>query len=351
MVYEGDRMDTQTEQTKKQVITLDDKIKGKSYMIDSLRFIAAALVIFSHAYAITDGGDDWLRAVSKHEITFGELSVAFFLFVSGLYVTKSLLTKQSVRGYVGGRVKRIYPLFIVVVALTAFVMGPVMTQLPVREYFSSKGVYAYLSYLVLIPNYSLPGVFTDNPMSVVNGSLWSLILEIICYGMLLVAYKLGLLDKKKMRILTILCTVCIAVIFAVKMPLLYRFVAYLRPLFCFVSGACFYVFREEIRFTWQWMTVAGIGFVICILTGCYSLAAIVFLPYFLCAGMDRKPVFLQKISVVGRYSYAMYLLGFPIQQVVYATGLGTNVWTNAGYSLLFDVVGAVILYHTIEKRF
>lgn len=344
-------MDTRTEQTKKQALTLADKLNGKSYVVDVLRFAAAVLVIFSHSYAITDGGDDWLRAVSKHEITLGELSVAFFLFVSGLYVTKSLLTKQSVRGYVAGRAKRIYPLFIVVVVLTAFVMGPLMTTLPVREYFASKGTYAYLSYLVLIPNYSLPGVFADNPMSVVNGSLWTLILEIICYGMLLAAYKLGLLDKKKMRILTVLCTACIAVIFAVKMPLLYQFVAYLRPLFCFVSGVCFYVFREEIWFTWQWMTVAGIGFAICIVAGCYSLAAIVFLPYFLCAGMDKKPVLLQKIAVVGRYSYAMYLIGFPIQQVVYATGFGTNVLTNTCYSLLFDVIGAVILYHTIEKRF
>lgn len=344
-------MGTQTEQTKKQVITLADKLNGKSYFVDVLRFVAAALVIFSHSYAITNGGDDWLRAVSKHEITFGELSVAFFLFVSGLYVTKSLLTKQSVRGYVTGRVKRIYPLFIVVVVLTAFLMGPLMTNLPVREYFASKGTYTYLSYLVLIPNYSLPGVFADNPMSVVNGSLWSLILEIICYGMLLAAYKLGLLDKKKMRILTILCAACIVVIFVVKLPLLYQFVAYLRPLFCFVSGVCFYVFREKIRFNWQWMTVAGIGFAICIVAGCYSLAAIVFLPYFLCAGMDKKPVYLQKIAVVGRYSYAMYLIGFPIQQVVYATGLGTNVLTNTCYSLLFDVIGAIILYHTIEKRF
>ena len=351
MVYEGDSMDTQTEQTKKQVITLDDKIKEKSYIIDFLRFIAAALVIFSHAYAVTNSGDDWLFAVSRHGITFGELSVAFFLFVSGLYVTKSLLTKRDVRGYVTGRLKRIYPLFIVVVVLTAFVMGPFMTNLSVQEYLTSKETYTYLLYLVMIPRYSLPGVFTGNPMSIVNGSLWTLILEIICYGMLLVAYKLGLMDKKKLRFLSILIVACIAVIFVVKLPVLYQFVAYLRPLFCFVSGVCFYVFREEIRFTWQWMTVAGIGFVICILAGCYSLAAIVFLPYFLCAGMDKKPVFLQKISVVGRYSYAMYLLGFPIQQVVYATGLGTNVWTNAGYSLLFDVIGAVILYHTIEKRF
>lgn len=67
--------------------------------------------------------------------------------------------------------------------------------------------------------------------------------------------------------------------------------------------------------------------------------------------MDKKLVFLQKIAVIGRYSYAMYLIGFPIQQVVYATGLGTNVLTNTCYSLLFDVIGAVILYHTIEKRF
>ncbi len=95
-------MDKQIEHTKG-VITLDNKIKGKSYIIDFLRFIAAALVIFSHAYAVTNSGDDWLFAVSRHGITFGELSVAFFLFVSGLYVTKSLLTKRNVRGWIRSR--------------------------------------------------------------------------------------------------------------------------------------------------------------------------------------------------------------------------------------------------------
>ncbi len=344
-------MDTQVENAGKQPVTLGDKINGKSNVIDFLRFIAAALVIFSHSYAITAAGDDPLRTVSKQEITFGELAVAFFLFVSGLYVTKSLLTKQNVRGYVTGRLRRIYPLFITVVVLTVFVMGPIMTTLPVREYFASKTTYAYLSYLVMIPNYSLPGVFTDNPMSVINGSLWSLILEILCYMMLLIAYKLGLLDRKRLRILTILSGLCIAVIFVVKWQTLYRFVAYLRPLFCFVSGICFYVFREEIRYTWRWIAVAVLGLACCVLANCYSLATIVFLPYLLCAVMDKNPVWLQKMAVISRYSYAMYLIGFPIQQVVYATGLGTIVITNTCYSLLFDIVGAAILYHTIEKRF
>ena len=344
-------MDTQVENAGKQPVTLGDKINGKSNVIDFLRFIAAALVIFSHSYAITAAGDDPLRTVSKQEITFGELAVAFFLFVSGLYVTKSLLTKQNVRGYVTGRLRRIYPLFITVVVLTVFVMGPIMTTLPVREYFASKTTYAYLSYLVMIPNYSLPGVFTDNSMSVINGSLWSLILEILCYMMLLMAYKLGLLDRKRLRSLTILSGLCIAVIFVVKWQTLYRFVAYLRPLFCFVSGICFYVFREEIRYTWRWIAVAVLGLACCVLANCYSLATIVFLPYLLCAVMDKNPVWLRKMAVIGRYSYAMYLIGFPIQQVVYATGLGTTMITNTCYSLLFDIVGAAILYHTIEKRF
>lgn len=344
-------MDTQVENAGKQPVTLGDKINGKSNVIDFLRFMAATLVIFSHSYAITAAGDDPLRTVSKQEITFGELAVAFFLFVSGLYVTKSLLTKQNVRGYVTGRLRRIYPLFITVVLLTVFVMGPIMTTLPVREYFASKTTYAYLSYLVMIPNYSLPGVFTDNPMSVINGSLWSLILEILCYMMLLIAYKLGLLDRKRLRILTILSGLCIVVIFVVKWQTLYRFVAYLRPLFCFVSGICFYVFREEIRYTWRWIAIAVLGLTCCVFANCYSLATIAFLPYLLCAIMDKKPAWLRKIAVIGRYSYAMYLIGFPIQQVVYATGLGTTVITNTCYSLLFDIVGAAILYHTVEKRF
>lgn len=336
---------------KKQPITLGDKMNGKSYVIDLLRFIAAALVIFNHSYLVTNGGDDPIYAATDKGITFGELSVAFFLFVSGLYVTKSLIRKGDGKAYIIGRIKRIYPLFAVVVLLTAFVLGPAMTSLSLGEYFSSSTTYLYLSYLIMIPRYSLPGVFEQNPMFNVNSSLWTLVLETICYVMLLVAYKCGMLAKKKLRYWTILSGICIIAIFVIKVPIIYQYSAYLRPLFCFVSGICFYVFREEIRYTWRWIAVAVLGLACCVLANCYSLATIVFLPYLLCAVMDKKPVWLQKMAVIGRYSYAMYLIGFPIQQVVYATGLGTTVLANTCYSLLFDIVGAVILYHTIEKRF
>lgn len=332
--------------------TLADKLKTKSSAIDFLRILAAVGVICNHAHAITGSAEgDLLERYSGGDITFGELAVAFFLFISGLYVTKSLLTKQDVKGYIIGRLKRVYPLFAVVVLGTVFIVGPCISELSVYEYFTTKETYLYLSYLIFIPNYHLPGVFNQNPVTMVNGSLWSLVLEMICYTFLLLAYKLGILRKKLIGIWIFLFCICVTVIFGFEIPFLYQYAGYLRPLFCFFTGMFFYLCRERIVFRKCSFWIGIMAALLLAWIGRCSVAEIIVLPYLVCVGMDKEPAWLKKVSVAGRYSYAMYLIGYPVQQIVYQTGIGPSVLTNVLFSVVIAGGGAVLLYHWIEKKF
>lgn len=74
-------------------VTLNEKMQGKSTNVNRIRFFAAAGVLVSHAHVLSDGSQDWLCRLTG--VTWGALAVGFFFFVSGLYVSKSLVRCQK----------------------------------------------------------------------------------------------------------------------------------------------------------------------------------------------------------------------------------------------------------------
>lgn len=109
----------------------------------------------------------------------------------------SAMSKKSAKAYFRARCLRILPPLWMVVLLSVFILGPVMTKLSAGEYFASGITWTYLRNLILVPTHPLPGVFEGHLTSSVNGSLWTLPLEFICYILCFVFYKLGLAEGKK----------------------------------------------------------------------------------------------------------------------------------------------------------
>lgn len=147
------------------------------------------MVVFSHEYAIIGGaGSEPLAQVSAGFATFGTLGVDIFFVVSGLLVTQSLVERKAVGFFVASRALRILPALFVVLALSAWVLGPMLTELPLRAYFQSWAAWTYVARnLTLIDlQWELPGVFLHNPVGdAVNGPLWTLQPEVQMYGFLL----------------------------------------------------------------------------------------------------------------------------------------------------------------------
>mgnify|MGYP002776404545 CR=1 FL=1 len=82
----------------------------------------------------------------------------------------------------GGTGGHIFPALAVLVMATVFCFGPVLTTLPITDYFASSDTWGYLSTAALLVRRGLPGVFVDNPYpQAVNGSLWTLPVEFLCY--------------------------------------------------------------------------------------------------------------------------------------------------------------------------
>ena len=163
----------------------DQCIDARKNNLDIIRFLAATLVVFSHAYPLTTGNNatEPFAVCSNGQMTFGELAVSIFFIISGFLITQSYDRSKNPIYYFKARVLRIFPGLIFCVLLTVFFLGPIFTELNVKDYFKDPKTYDYLKTITLYwIQYDLPGVFQTNVWpGAVNGSLWTLWYEFFFY--------------------------------------------------------------------------------------------------------------------------------------------------------------------------
>lgn len=146
--------------------------------LDLLRLILASIVALFHVYALTELPAFELlgKYLSPH------FAVKSFFVISGMLVYRSYVRSSSTRSYFEKRARRIYPAYFIIIVVPAFILFALSSASP-KQYFG-WALWKYLGANLLFLNFlapSLPGVFTGNPTSVVNGALWTLKIELVFY--------------------------------------------------------------------------------------------------------------------------------------------------------------------------
>lgn len=146
---------------------------------DALRLIFASMVVLFHLGLLTQS--DSLKWLYLHvSATF---AVQAFFVVSGFLVTMSYVNSASALQYAEKRARRIAPAYITVVVIAALILS-LLSTLPLRAYFGSGDFWRYVGYNLVLANFraiTLPGVFASNPEHAVNGSLWTIKIEVGFY--------------------------------------------------------------------------------------------------------------------------------------------------------------------------
>jgi len=331
-----------------------------------IRVFLALLVIFSHSFILIQGTDasEPLRRVS--DLIFGEVAVNLFLAISGFLVTRSWDLSGSTRSYLAKRVRRVYPAFLVLMALQAFILAPLVCSEAFHGYtLKQLGIIAFdMADLV---GYGFPygglllTTFTHNPFpGAMNGSLWTIRYEFICYLLL------PLLGSwlRHSRICTGAFVAVLALYLSRWLPpwhfiltaVLGNVALWPRLLTYFLAGMTFYRLRHLIP---QSKVIALVSFLILALTtlawpwgvhvtlptcGVYLLFYLAYFPPF-----QRLPRILP-----GDPSYGIYLYGFPIQQTIVYLGYPNHLRSPYFLTLIAAVLATacgLASWHLIEKRF
>jgi len=171
--------------------------EGRENSITLIRLIASVFVIYGHSFAIVaNSGQDFVTRITKFAFT-GGVAVDLFFIMSGFLVTASIL-KRGLKSYLISRALRLFPALWVCLLILTFVVGPILTNLTLREYFSDPQSWKYFVHLgtATQTEWFLPGVFKNHRDQAVNGSIWSVIIEIRMYVFVAIVYLAGILRRR-----------------------------------------------------------------------------------------------------------------------------------------------------------
>lgn len=326
----------------------------RSNGFDALRLIAAAMVIFGHAYPLTANVAPGLLANGVQTV-----GVKIFFVISGFLITKSWQSDPNLWRFWLKRALRLMPGLICLCLLTVCILGPLVTTLSLTGYLANPGTRFYFWNLLLYPVYALPGVFQGNIYGpAVNGSLWSLPVEIAMYiGVPVIAGRYTLAGKIATPLVA--AALFIASIVFVRLhpptaPVVFwgsSLTSTLDAAFYFYAGATCAVHRLD-RFANLPLSLAA--FVLAALLvkhyvwGEVALAAL--LPFTVIAIGTSRIAVLRPLLEGRDYSYGLYLYGFVVQQdVIHLLGPLTPT-LNAVLSLPIALFFAVASWHLVEKR-
>ncbi len=316
---------------------------------DFLRFCAAFMVLCSHQFALGGRPEPTLLVPF---LSIGAWGVFIFFSISGYLVAQSFDLDPSPLRFATKRFLRIWPGLCVVVLLSVFVLGPAISTLPLSDYFTAAGTWAYLKTLSLFKlSVTLPGVFENNPYPrAVNGSLWTIPIEVTWYIILLA---LGVLCITRFRFLLLTGLLGLAayvfVIFDVEGNLRRTIYEELGVFFC--CGIVLYHFRSF----WK-RHPKKIALVLALLSAALFLmekryAAIsVLLPFCILWFGTSSTKGIRNFGRYGDFSYGIYIYAFPVQQtVMLSTQNALPLWAAGGLSAIVTLAFACLSWHFIEQ--
>jgi peptidoglycan/LPS O-acetylase OafA/YrhL len=280
-------------------------------------------------------------------------SCRLFFALSGFLVAGSL-QRNDLASFLTLRAIRIFPALFVEVVLSALILGPLFTTLPISQYFSNSMFGQYFLNVLGDIHYYLPGVFNALPApGWINIQLWTVPFELQCYiGLSLLA--LIRLHKRPALFMTVIVAVSVGA-FLHGVISHHYYGGHGAPsgnflILSFLFGVGFYALRNRVPFSAPLCVVAAVlaySFLSFGMTSYLALLPIAYVTVFL--GLCDPP---RTTVVLGAdYSYGMYLYGFPIQQTIVFLLPSTRIWyVNFGLSVIFAACFAAFSWHVIEKR-
>ncbi len=307
---------------------------GKPSGFDYLRLALALSIIGWHSVVTSYGAevnDDVLKGFCRPFIL---ALLPMFFALSGFLVAGSLERCKTLITFLGLRILRIFPALACDTLLSALVLGPALTTIPLSMYFNDPQFYSYFLNIIGDIHYNLPGIFPNNPLpGTVNAQLWTVPYELKCYVILTGLALLGIY-KRRTWLLLFVVAIYGAVIFNLIFTVLIQGASYPPPLLAgeplimdFIGGFLLYKFRAYIPYH-RGLFIASVIVSLSMFAIAPSYGArLVAIPVaYMTVYLGLRNPTRNKLLLSGDYSYSLFLYGFPLQQAVASFGPAMQHW-------------------------
>lgn len=331
----------------------------KSNNFGLLRLLFAYLVILSHSPELLDGNAhrELLNRFTG-TLTFGVFAVDGFFLISGYLICQSFVHSKTTASYFFKRILRIYPAFVVIWVVSLFIVVPLSGN---SHLLASLDWQIWLRNLVKIAILSQPHIdgFAFNPhIEPLNGSMWTIRYEFLCYLTIPLIALIGL-NKKNVILLTALIlglnlfTRISGVDFKINTPFPLSLHLFTRLGFAFLVGICFYQFKERIVWDKKISLACVLLVALFIQNQLFAeLALISFGGYLMFNfAFNFKNAFTQSVGIKNDISYGVYLYAWPVQGLLIQHYPTINPWLLALVTIAMVSILGFLSWRLIEKPF
>ncbi len=309
---------------------------------DFLRLFLASSVVWHHFLLLTQQSITFI----PFDIIDRELAVHAFFVISGGLIWASANRTNDIKTYFKKRFFRVYPAYFFVLMLFSILSALLFSA-------EASEVFSYLWWNGLFLNFVQPcigSMFENNVLCAVNGSLWTLKLEVGFY--IFVGFCFYVFKRNSLNILTIftLISIILSVLFIFLFPGLIDNV-YLHQLpflfYYFGLGALLFSFYNTLSIKSNNIIFISVAVLYFLSDLFYPFFVVTFVYYF-AFGLPFKI----NLSKLGDLSYGTYIFHFPLIQFFIALNMFTgNKYLDISIIFILVYIFSFLSWRFLEKPF
>ncbi|AFY42841.1 acyltransferase [Nostoc sp. PCC 7107] len=338
-----------------------NKLSKDNNAFDLLRLILAIFVVTTHGYLI--GGYGFGEPLAKvmgfkSPFNLGETGVIGFFALSGYLITASFERYRNPLIFIYHRFFRIVPGFWICLLFTSFVIAPIIYFVN-NHSLSAFSWNESLSYVVrnifiAIKQWNIAYVLDYAAYKEsLNGSLWSLFPEVICYAFTLFAGSLGLFRENRIILLGVFIGIFSLLILKsnnlVYGPTFIMLSSFnlIQAYTSYITGCLLYIYRQELHINLKGVIFILIITILLLRFGGYTSVAPILVAIIVIYGFNCF-----KFKIPFDISYGIYIYSFPFQQLLYSIfGNNLPVYLYLSFSILGSCILGFLSFYLIEKPF
>jgi peptidoglycan/LPS O-acetylase OafA/YrhL len=314
------------------------------HALTSLRLVLALAVLLSHSWPLSGAGPD----PQLGGVSLGGYAVYGFFALSGYVVTGSRL-RHDLTAFLVHREARIFPGLWASLVVVAVIFAPVAAWAGAGAYgpWDAFG-FVVRNVTTVVVQGNIGTLLSTAPVPWAwNGALWTISLEVACYGVAAAVFSAPLARRRPAPTAALLMVLTTAGTIGAPWDHPLDKVGWpiqlLRLLAFFAAGSLLWTLRDRVSARPAWALAAA---AVALTAGVTGLSAVVApLPYaYVLLSVAR---FLPDLH--RDVSYGVYLYGFPVQQLLHQLLPSAHAWTFAALSAPPTLALGWLSWHVVER--